>query len=102
MKQQKKQTKKAVTLLTKIEKGLAEVLVECSAIEKSVEKNVRELLNTAEVAIAAAKEFITPEPSSAVHHKTAHTRTRARRAKKTAGAKRVSARARKRPITRAA
>lgn len=59
----KQHTKKAVTLLTKIETLLSDVLEECSAIEKSVEKNVGVLLRSAEVSIAAAKDyFIAPEP----------------------------------------
>jgi hypothetical protein len=58
----KKHTKKAVTLLTKIETLLSDVLHECSEIEKSVEKNVGVLLRTAEVSIAAAKDyFAAPE-----------------------------------------
>jgi len=91
MKPQKKQSKKAATLLTKIEKLLADVLTECSAIEKSLEKNFRQLLRTAEVSIAAAKEFVTPGPAPKVHHKAVTKR-----------APRPAARTKKRPIARAA
>jgi len=54
----KKKTKKAVTLLTKIETLLSDALDECSAIEKSVEKNVRELLLSAQAAIVSARNFV--------------------------------------------
>ena len=58
----KKRTVKAITLLTRIEMLLSDVLEQCSEIEKSVEKNVRVLLRSAEVSIAAAKDyFIAPE-----------------------------------------
>ncbi len=99
MKAQKKQTKKAVTLLTKIEKLLADVLAECSALESSVEKNLGELLHAAEASVAAAKEFITPgpAPAPAARHKAAGRKRPAAR-----GAKRPAVRTRKRPVTRAA
>jgi len=100
MKAQKKHSKKAVTLLTKIEKLLVGVLAECSALEKSMEKNLRGLLRAAEVSVAAAKEFITPGPAPAVRHKTAAGRKRARPLAR--GAKAPAVRPRKRPITRAA
>lgn len=58
MKSNKKHTKKAVTLLNKIETLLDDVLTECAALEKTVEKNVKELLRAAEGPIKAAKEFI--------------------------------------------
>ena len=64
MKTKKRTTKKAVTLLTRIETLLSDVLDECSAIEKSVEKNVRVLLRSAEASITVAKEFfLAPEPA---------------------------------------
>jgi hypothetical protein len=64
MKAKKRTTKKAVTLLTRIEGLLSDVLDECSAIEKSVEKNVRMLLRSAEASITVAKEFfVAPEPA---------------------------------------
>jgi len=64
MKTKKRTTKKAVTLLTRIEGLLSDVLDECSAIEKGVEKNVRMLLRSAEASITVAREFfIAPEPA---------------------------------------
>jgi len=58
-----KRTKKAITLLTKIEKLLADVLVECSAFEKTLEKNVRILVRAAEKSIGDAKDFFAPAPA---------------------------------------
>jgi len=55
-----KKPAKAITLLTKIEALLCDVLAECSAFEKGVEKNVRGLLRTAEASIEAAKDYFTP------------------------------------------
>jgi len=69
MKSEKKHSKKAVTLLTQIEKLLANVLAQCSEIENSVEKNVRELLLSAEKSIVIAKDFFTPAPTGAVRKK---------------------------------
>ena len=97
MKAHKKQSKKAVTLLTQIEKLLTGVLKECSALEITVEKSFRQLLHTAEVSIAAAKEFVTPGPPPPGPPRKVHHRTVARRA-----APRAAAKARKRPIARAA
>ena len=65
----KKKSKKAVTLLTKIETLLSDALDECSAIEKSVEKNVRELLLAAQGAIVSARDFVSALPSSQVRQK---------------------------------
>jgi len=62
----KKKSTKAVTLLTRMESLLSDVLDECSAIEKSAEKNVRELLVAAEESIAKAKDFLSSLPPSAV------------------------------------
>ena len=67
VKRQEKKAFKAVTLLTRIEALLSDVWDECSAIEKSVEKNVRGLLRTAESSVAAAKDyFLAPTPAKAV------------------------------------
>ena len=99
MKSRKKKSIKAVTLLSKIEALLSEVMAEYSAIEKSVEKNVQGLLRSAEASIATAKEFIIPAPSSAVPRKAARNRTRPASLKSKA---RPSVRARKRSIVRAA
>lgn len=62
----KKRTPKAVALLTKVETLLSDVLDECFEFEKSVEKNVRVLLRSAEASVDAAKEyFIAPQPGKA-------------------------------------
>ena len=85
----KKKTPKAVTLLTKIEALLFDVFKECSEIERSVEKNVRALLSSAETSIAAAKDyFIAPElskvrsivkrPARIPRHRVARSRAKAR------------------------
>jgi len=99
MKAQKKQTKKAVTLLTKTEKLLADVLVECEALEKSVEKNFRGLVHAAEAAIAAAKEFVTPGPTAESRPRTGHGQARPKAAR---ARKHPAVRAKRRPIARAA
>jgi hypothetical protein len=94
MKSKKKKSTKAVTLLNQIEALLSDLVAECAVVEKGVEKNVRELLRSAEASVAMAKDFFTP--SSAVQ-KTPRSRTRA------AGAKnKASVRARKRAVARAA
>jgi hypothetical protein len=67
-KQVKKAAKKdtrAVTLLNRIEGLLSDALDECASIEKSVEKNVRALLRTAESSIAAARDYFVA-PAKAV------------------------------------
>ena len=72
----KKKTKKAVTLLEKIETLLSDVLREGSTIEASVEKNVRDLLLSAKASILAARDFISALPSSEVHHKPAKSKAK--------------------------
>jgi len=62
----KKKTAKAVTLLTRIEDLLSDAVDQLSAIEKSVEKSVRELLVSAAASVAKAKEFVSLVPSGAV------------------------------------
>lgn len=101
MKPAKKQAKKirkatkAVTLLTRIEALLSDVLVECSEIEKSVEKNVRALLRTAEKSIETAKDyFVTPAPAKVAHKPVRHVKhaapkTRAKAKAPAAAKKRV-------------
>jgi hypothetical protein len=92
----KRTTKKAVTLLTRVEELLAEVLVECSSIEKSVEKNVREIVLTARKSIGSAIDFISAAASPAVKPKAVKTRAKApAKAKKPA----VAHVARKRAVT---
>jgi len=72
----KKRTPKPVTLLTKVEMLLSDVLQGCSEIEKSVEKDVRMLLRSAEASVSAAKDyFVAPEPSK-TRRKTARTSRR--------------------------
>ena len=71
MKSKKKKSKKAVTRLEKIEKLLSDVIDECSDTEKSVEKNVREVLLSAQASIVSAIDFISALPSSEVRHRAA-------------------------------
>lgn len=62
-----KKAVRAVTLLTRIEELLADVMKEGASIEKSLEKNVKILLRTAESAISDAKDyFIAPPPAKPV------------------------------------
>ena len=87
MKTKKAKSTKAVTLLTKIETLLSDVLAECSNIEKSVEKNVREVLLSAQSSIVSAVDFIKALPSSEVPRKTAKSKAKPSvRAKKRATA----------------
>ncbi len=71
MKSKKRKTPQAVTLLTRIENVLAEVLDDLSVIEKTVEKGVRSLLVSAEASVSQARDLINPAPSPAVRHKAA-------------------------------
>jgi len=90
MKPKKKKSPKAVTLLTQVEKLLSDVIDQCADIEKSVEKNVRELLTSAQKSISSAMDFVvSAAPSSAAPKKTA--------AKKKA---KPSVKARKRPAAK--
>ena len=83
MNTKKKKPAKAVTLLTKIETLLADALKEFSVIEKAVEKNVRELLLSAEASISKAKDFLTPSASTGVRHTAAkRPRAKAKRVRK--------------------
>jgi hypothetical protein len=83
----KKTTKKAVTLLNRIETLLSDVLVECADIEKSVEKNVRGVLLAARKSIGSAIDFISAAASTEAKPKTVKTRAKpAARAKKPAPA----------------
>jgi hypothetical protein len=83
MKTKKKKPTNAVTLLTRIETLLSDVIDECSDIEKSVEKNVRELLVSAQASIGSAIDFFRAAPSPAARKKT----TAKRKAKPTVKAK---------------
>ncbi|MGA2713121.1 MAG: hypothetical protein ABSG41_08430 [Bryobacteraceae bacterium] len=71
MKSKKKRPTKAVTLLTRIETLLSDVIDECSDIEKSVEKNVRELLTSAQASISSAIDFFSAAQPSEVRRKPA-------------------------------
>ena len=99
MKEKKKHSKKAVTLLEQIETLLSDVLKECAVIEESIEKNVRELLLSAEQSILKAKTFITPAPTETARRKAAKARKPGRpaaaksRARASASKKRLTARA---------
>lgn len=97
---------KAITLLTRIEALLSDVLVECSAFEKSVEKNVRGLLRTAEASIAAAKDYFAPAAPPKARQKAVKKPARrvARTGAKPAAAakRRAAAPAAKRAVKRAA
>jgi CHAD domain-containing protein len=53
----KKRAKKAVSLLTRIETLLTDVLDECVDIEKNAEKNVREVLLSAQSSISSAIDY---------------------------------------------
>jgi division protein CdvB (Snf7/Vps24/ESCRT-III family) len=78
MKTKKNKSTKAVTLLTKIETLLSDVLDECAEIEKSVEKNVQEILVTAQQSISAAIDFISALPAAEVKPKAAKRKVRAK------------------------
>jgi len=86
----KKRKAATITLLTRIERLLADALVEFSAIEKSVEKNVRDLLVSAEKAVSEAKDYITPS-APPVRRRTAKSRPRSAHAtaKRATKAKRI-------------
>lgn len=70
MKSKRKSTK-PITMLTKIEALLSDVLDELSSIERSVEKNVRGLLLSAAASIAKAKDFVAPALVSEAPRKSA-------------------------------
>jgi hypothetical protein len=90
----KKKVKKTVTLLTKIETLLSDVLDEGLAIEKTVEKNVRELLLSAQSSISSAIDYFTAAPPAEARHKPVKTTAKtAVKAKKRAAAPAVRKRA---------
>jgi len=91
----KKKSKKAVTLLTRIEKSLSDVLDDFSVIDKSAEKNIREVLLSAQKSIVSAIDFISSLPSSEVRKKAVKSRKLGRRhlAKSTAKLKKRALRA---------
>ena len=90
-KKKMKKTTKAVTLLTRIEGMLSDVLKECSAIEKGLEKNVRALLRTAETSVEAARDyFVTPTPAKPVR----------KPAKRVAAKPKAKVKAKRRPVAK--
>jgi hypothetical protein len=62
-------SKKAVTLLTRIETLLSDALDEYSAIEKHVETNVRAAILSAQASVVSAMDFISALPSAEVRQK---------------------------------
>ena len=82
----KASTKKAVTLLTKIEKSISDVLDQLSVVEKSVEKNVRAGLLSAQASIGSAIDYISALPSE-VLPKAAKPRKRVAKKRSTPAAK---------------
>ena len=99
MKSKKPVSKKPVTTLNKIETLLSEALKECSAVEKSVEKKVREVLGSAQASVISAKDYIVSAiPSSGAGQKGAKSVSKAKpaaRAKKRSAAPAVGKRAAK-------
>jgi hypothetical protein len=67
-------SKKAITLLTRIETLLSDALNEYSVIEKHVEKNVRAVLLSAQASVVSAINFISALPSTEVRQKAAKSR----------------------------
>src|ERR1039457_992565 len=94
-------SKKAVTLLTRVETMLSDVLDEYSVIEEHVEKNVREVLQSAQASIVSAIDFISSLPSSEVLQKPAKSRKRGRRHLGAKSKAKRSVRAKKRLTARA-
>ena len=90
-------SKKAVTLLTRVETMLSDVLDEYSVIEK----NVREVLQSAQASIVSAIDFISSLPSSEVLQKPAKSRKRGRRHLGAKSKAKPSVRAKKRFTARA-
>jgi division protein CdvB (Snf7/Vps24/ESCRT-III family) len=89
-------SKKAVTLLTRVESLLSDVLDEYSVIEKQVEKNVRAGLLSAKESVKSAMKFISALPDAQISYKSGRPHAKAKtRAKTSVRAKKTSA-ARKR------
>ena len=74
----KKKAKKPVTLLTRIEKSLSDVLDELAVLEKSAEKNVRAGLLSAQKSIGSAIDFISALPPFEVGKKATKSRKHAK------------------------
>jgi division protein CdvB (Snf7/Vps24/ESCRT-III family) len=89
-------SKRAVTLLTRVESLLSDVLDEYSVIEKQVEKNIRAGLLSAQESVISAMNFISALPAAQIPYKRSSRRAKVKtRAKAPARAKKSSA-ARKR------
>ena len=88
-------SKKAVTMLTRAESLLSDVLDEYSAIEQHVEKNVRAVLLSAQKSVNSAMKFISDLPTakiSQLSHKSEKRRAKARpKVKTSVRAKKASA-----------
>jgi len=94
MKTKKKKSPKAVTLLTRIGTLLSDAIDECSAIEKSVERNVRDLLVSAQSSILSARDYVVKAaPSFEVRKKPAKRKAKpaVKAKKRPAARKRVAA-----------
>jgi hypothetical protein len=89
-------SKKAVTLLTRIESLLSDVLDESSVIEKQVQKNVRAVLLSAQASVASALDFVSALPSAVVRQKAAQSRQGGRRRPNAKSKKKRSVSAKKR------
>jgi hypothetical protein len=80
MKSKRKSARKAagtpITLLTKVEAVLSDVLDQLSSLEHTLEKSVRVLLSAAETSVTKAKGFVTPGPSAQTRRKVARKRAR--------------------------
>ena len=79
----KKRSPKPITLLTRVEGLLSDAVDGLSAIEASVERNVRQLLRVAETSVATAKDLIAKDvmtlaPAGAARRRTAHAKKRGR------------------------
>jgi len=83
----KRKSPKPITLLTRIETLLSDALDQLSSIERSVERNVRDLLLAASESVSQAKDFITPAASYVVAHKATKGRKRAGRRSRPARAR---------------
>ena len=89
-------SKNPVTLLTRIEKLLSDLLDQYSVMEKSIEKSVRAALLSAQESIVYAIDFMGSLPSSAARQKTAKRPKRAPRHLKAKRKAKRSVRAKKR------
>src|ERR1039457_6506130 len=86
-------SKKAVTLLERIDTLLSDVLDEYSVIEKSVDKNVRAVVLSAHASISSAIDYVSALPPSQVRRKAAKNRKRGRRHLRTKSKAKPSVRA---------